>query len=173
MLDLKEVVHHVFKGGVQVKSMELEPIRNLLVKAYDTTMGEGCTPETQQGIEEFEQKHNVKLPAAYRALLLEFGACNFGDPALYAVKELNWAYPEFLEVYREVEKEYELSADLQPFPIGGFGEGSMAILDQSSGKIMMLIHDAGETPLKEIAVDFNELMTMLAESAIWVQEQMN
>lgn len=154
-------------------SIELEPIRDLLVKAYDTTMGEGCTPERQESIEDFEQKHNVRLPGAYRALLLEFGACNFGDPALYSVKELSWAYPDFLEVYREYEKEYELPADLQPFPIGGFGEGSTAILDQSSGKIMMLIHDAGETPLREIAVDFNELMTMLAESAIWVQEQMN
>ncbi|MEC0129004.1 SMI1/KNR4 family protein [Paenibacillus pabuli] len=107
-----------------------------------------------------------------RDLLLEFGSCNFGDPALYSVKELNCAYPEFQDVYREVEKEYELSADLEPFPIGGFGEGSIAILDQTSGKVLMLIHDAGERPLREIAVDFNELMTMLAESAIWVQEQM-
>ncbi len=89
------------------------------------------------------------------------------------MKELDGAYPEFLEVYREVEKQYELPADLQPFPIGGFGEGSMAVLDQTSGKVLMLIHDAGELPLREIAVDFNELMTLLAESAIWVQEQMN
>lgn len=156
-----------------MKSMELEPIRDLLVKAYNTTMGEGCTPETQQGIENFEQKYNVQLPAAYRALLLEFGACNFGDPALYSAKELDWAYPEFLEIYREVKKEYKLSDDLNPFPIGGFGEGSMAMLDQTSGKILMLIHDAGDTPIREIAVDFNDLMTMLTESAIWVQEQMN
>ncbi|MGC5775800.1 SMI1/KNR4 family protein [Paenibacillus pabuli] len=155
-----------------MKLTELEPIRDLLVEAYNTTMGEGCTLETQQSIEDFEQKYNVKLPAAYRELLLEFGSCNFGDPALYSVKELNWAYPEFQDVYREVEKEYELSADLEPFPIGGFGEGSIAILDQTSGKVLMLIHDAGEWPLREIAVDFNELMTMLAESAIWVQEQM-
>ncbi|MCP1182303.1 SMI1/KNR4 family protein [Paenibacillus sp. 1781tsa1] len=153
--------------------MELEPIRDLLVKAYNTTMGEGCTPEPQQSIENFEQKYNVQLPVAYRALLLEFGACNFGDPALYSAKELDWAYPEFLEVYREVKKEYQLSDDLNPFPIGGFGEGSMAILDQTSGKILMLIHDAGDTPIREIAVDFNDLMTQLTESAIWVQEQMN
>ncbi|KAA8747685.1 SMI1/KNR4 family protein [Paenibacillus sp. UASWS1643] len=156
-----------------MKSMELEPIRDLLVKAYDTTMGEGCTPETQQSIEDFEQKYNVQLPAAYRALLLEFGACNFGDPALYSAKELDWAYPEFLEVYREVKKEYQLSDDLNLFPIGGFGEGSMAMLDQTSGKILMLIHDAGDTPIREIAVDFIDLMTQLTESAIWVQEQMN
>ncbi|MBD8838380.1 SMI1/KNR4 family protein [Paenibacillus sp. CFBP 13594] len=156
-----------------MKSMELEPIRDLLVKAYDTTMGEGCTPETQQSIEDIEQKYNVKLPAAYRALLLEFGACNFGDPALYSAKELDWAYPEFLEIYREVKKEYQLTDDLNPFPIGGFGEGSMAMLDQTSGKILMLIHDAGDTPIREIAADFNDLMTQLTESAIWVQEQMN
>ncbi|MGE6575852.1 SMI1/KNR4 family protein [Paenibacillus xylanexedens] len=56
-----------------MESIELEPIRDLLVKAYDTTMGDGCTPETQQSIEDFEQKYNVKLPTAYRALLLEFG----------------------------------------------------------------------------------------------------
>ncbi|KOY13112.1 SMI1/KNR4 family protein [Paenibacillus xylanivorans] len=155
-----------------MKLTELEPIRDLLVEAYHTTMGEGCTPETQQSIEDFEQKLNVKLPVAYRKLLLEFGACNFGDPALYSVKELNWAYPEFLDVYREYEKEYELPPELQPFPIGLFGEGSIAVLDQTSGKVLMLIHDAGEQPLREIAVDFIELMTMLAESAIWVQEQM-
>ncbi|WP_181150808.1 hypothetical protein [Paenibacillus sp. PCH8] len=47
-----------------MESIELEPIRDLLVKAYDTAMGEGCTPETQQRIENFEQKHNVKLPSA-------------------------------------------------------------------------------------------------------------
>ncbi|SEK81798.1 SMI1/KNR4 family protein [Paenibacillus sp. OK003] len=156
-----------------MESIGLEPIRDLLVEAYHTTMGEGCTPERQQSIEHFEQKHNVKLPAVYRQLLLEFGACNFGDPALYSVEELDWAYPGFLVVYREYEKEYELHVELQPFPIGGFGEGSIAILDQTSGKVLMLIHDAGELPLREIAVEFNELMMMLAESAIWVQEQMN
>ena len=78
-----------------MESIELKPIRDLLVKAYNTTMGEGCTPETQRSIEDFEQKHNVKLPTAYRALLLEFGACNFGDPALYSVKELSWAVSRF------------------------------------------------------------------------------
>ncbi|WP_164848610.1 SMI1/KNR4 family protein [Paenibacillus sp. DCT19] len=152
--------------------IEWEPIRNLLKKAYQTTMGKECKPNTEQDVEAFEQKYNVHIPAAYRALLLEFGACNFGDPALYSVKELDWAYPEFLDVYREYKLEYDLPAELEPFPIGGFGEGSIAILDRTSGKVLMLVHDAYELPLENIAVDFNELMTMLAESAIWVEEQM-
>ncbi|MCG7377859.1 SMI1/KNR4 family protein [Paenibacillus sp. ACRSA] len=153
-------------------STELDSIRELLVQAYQTTMGKGCKPDTEQEMQAFEQKHNVNIPAAYRALLLEFGACNFGDPALYSVKELDWAYPEFLEAYREYKLEYDLPAELEPFPIGGFGEGSIAILDQPSGKVLMLVHDAYELPLEDVAVDFNELMTMLAEAAIWVQEQM-
>lgn len=152
--------------------IEWEPIRDLLKKAYGTTMGKECKPDTEQDIRAFEQKHNVNIPTAYHALLLEFGACNFGDPALYSVKELNWAYPEFLDVYREYKLEYDLPAELEPFPIGGFGEGSIAILDQTSGKVMMLVHDAYELPLEDVAVDFNELMTMLAEAAIWVEEQM-
>ncbi|MDQ0171899.1 SMI1/KNR4 family protein [Paenibacillus tundrae] len=61
--------------------IEWEPIRDLLKKAYGTTMGKGCKPDTEQDMRAFEQKHNVNIPAAYRALLLEFGACNFGDPA--------------------------------------------------------------------------------------------
>lgn len=156
-----------------MRSVELEPIRELLVQAYGTTMGQGNKPDTEQDIENFEQKYQVKLPAAYRALLLEFGACNFGDPALYSVKELDWAYPEFLDAYREYEKEYDLPDGLKLFPIGGFGEGSMAVLDESSGKVLMLVHDSGDdVPLVEIESDFCALMTMHAESAIWVEEQM-
>ncbi|WP_145332956.1 SMI1/KNR4 family protein [Paenibacillus xylanexedens] len=156
-----------------MRSVELDPIRELLVQAYGTTMGSGSKPETEQDIENFEQKYQVKLPAAYRALLLEFGACNFGDPALYSVKELDWAYPEFLDAYREYEQEYDLPGGLQLFPIGGFGEGSIAVLDETSGKVMMLIHDSGEdVPLVEIESDFCAIMTMHAESAIWVEEQM-
>ena len=156
-----------------MRSVELDPIRELLVQAYGTTMGQGNKPYTEQDIENFEQKYQVKLPSAYRALLLEFGACNFGDPALYSVKELDWAYPEFLDAYREYEKEYDLPGGLKLFPIGGFGEGSIAVLDEISGKVMMLIHDSGEdVPLVEIESDFCALMTMHAESAIWVEEQM-
>ncbi|MGF9697284.1 SMI1/KNR4 family protein [Paenibacillus sp. MABNR03] len=50
----------------------------------------------------------------HRALLLKYGACNFGDPALYSVKELDWAYPAFVEAYREYKKEYDRSDDLNP-----------------------------------------------------------
>ncbi|MBY0204741.1 SMI1/KNR4 family protein [Paenibacillus cucumis (ex Kampfer et al. 2016)] len=156
-----------------MKFVELDPIRDLLVQAYGTSMGSGSKPETEQDIENFEQKYQVKLPAAYRALLLELGACNFGDPALYSVKELDWAYPEFLDAYREYEKEYDLPGGLKLFPIGGFGEGSIAVLDESSGKVLMLVHDCGDDiPLVEIESDFCALMTMHAESAIWVEEQM-
>ncbi|KAA8783016.1 hypothetical protein ABIE27_003070 [Paenibacillus sp. 4624] len=156
-----------------MKASELEPIRELLVQAYGTTMGQGSKPETEQDIESFEQKYQVKLPAVYRALLLEFGACNFGDPALFSAKELDWAYPEFLDAYREYEKEYDLPSGLKLFPIGGFGEGSIAVLDETSGKVLMLIHDdASDLPLREIEPDFYRLMMLLAESAIWVEKQM-
>lgn len=36
-----------------------------------------------------------------------------------------------------------------------------------------LLVKAYDTPIREIAADFNDLMTQLTESAIWVQEQMN
>jgi hypothetical protein len=57
--------------------------------------------------------------------------------------------------------------DLAPFPIGGFGEGSTAILDQGSGKVFMLIHDCAEDPpLEDIAENFEALLEMLAKAAI-------
>ncbi|PAD29263.1 SMI1/KNR4 family protein [Paenibacillus sp. 7523-1] len=156
-----------------MESNALEPIRTLLDQAYQTVMGKSCTPELEQAIADFEKKHNVHLPEAYRELLLYYGACNFGDPALYSVQELDWAYPAFVEAYQEYKREYDLSEDLIPFPIGGFGEGSIAVLEQNSGKVLMLIHDyAGDHPFQEVAPHFNGLMEMLAESAIWVQEQM-
>ncbi|MFS0870942.1 SMI1/KNR4 family protein [Paenibacillus xylanilyticus] len=152
----------------------LEQVRDLLDQAYQTNMGRSCIPESEQAIADFEQKYDVRLPAQYRDLLLEYGACNFGGPALYSVKELDWAYPAFVEAYREYEKEYDLPENLNPFPIGGFGEGSIAFLERNSGKVLMLIHDySGEIPLQEVAKHFNGLMEILAESAIWVQEQMN
>ncbi|MGD0032106.1 SMI1/KNR4 family protein [Paenibacillus illinoisensis] len=156
-----------------MESKALEPIRTLLDQAYQTVMGKSCKPELEQAIADFEKKHNVHLPEAYRELLLYYGACNFGDPALYSVQELDWAYPAFVEAYQEYKREYDLSEDLNPFPIGGFGEGSIAILERNSGKILMLIHDyAGDYPFQEVAPNFNGLMEMLAESAIWFQEQM-
>ncbi|MCV9951672.1 hypothetical protein [Paenibacillus sp. BT-177] len=33
--------------------------------------------------------------------MLYYGACHFGDPALYSVQELDWAYPAFVEAYHE------------------------------------------------------------------------
>lgn len=156
-----------------MESKALEPIRTLLDQAYQTEMGKSCTPESEHSIVDFEQKHNVILPEPYRDLLLYYGACHFGDPALYSLKELNWAYPTFVEAYQEYEREYDLSEDLNPFPIGGFGEGSIAVLERNSGKVLMLIHDyAGDHPFQEVAPHFNGLMEMLADSAIWVQEQM-
>lgn len=89
------------------------------------------------------------------------------------VQELDWAYPAFVEACHEYKKEYDLPEDLNPLPIGGFGEGSIAVLEQNSGKVLMLIHDyAGDYPFQEVAPHFNGLMEMLAGSAIWVQEQM-
>ncbi|WP_434756685.1 hypothetical protein [Paenibacillus amylolyticus] len=66
-----------------------------------------------------------------------------------------------------------MQGGLQLFPIGGFGEGSIAVLDETSGKVMILIHDdASDLPLRELEPDFYALMMLLAESAIWVEEQM-
>lgn len=156
-----------------MESKALEPIRTLLDQASQTVMGRSCTPESEEAIVDFEKKHNVTLPESYRDLLLYYGACHFGNPALYSVQELDWAYPAFVEAYHEYKREYDLSEDLNPFPIGGFGEGSIAVLERNSGKVLMLIHDyAGDQPFQEVAPHFNGLMEMLAESAIWVQEQM-
>ncbi len=91
----------------------------------------------------------------------------------FLLKSLDWAYPEFMDAYREYEQEYDMQGGLQLFPIGGFGEGSIAVLDETSGKVMILIHDdASDLPLRELEPDFYALMMLLAESAIWVEEQM-
>ncbi|GAB1157758.1 hypothetical protein YWY31_37830 [Paenibacillus illinoisensis] len=79
-----------------------------------------------------------------------------------------------MEAYHEYNREYDLpEEDLNPFLIGSFGERSIAVLEQNSGKVLMLIHNyAGDHPFQEVAPHFNGLMEVLAESAIWVQEQM-
>lgn len=71
----------------------------------------------------------MKIPEPYREFLSLYGACHFVDPALYGIKELDWAYPQFKVILTAYRQEYTLPFELDPFPIGGFGEGSMAILD--------------------------------------------
>ncbi|WP_340004332.1 hypothetical protein MHH52_21295 [Paenibacillus sp. FSL K6-0276] len=70
-----------------------------------------------------------------------------------------------------VTDEYEIPDDLDPFPIGFFGEDSIAILDRKSGKILMLMHDCGEdNPLKDVSENLMELMKSHANSIIEFME---
>jgi hypothetical protein len=89
---------------------------NLLSKAYATELAANCHPEKEATVYAFENKHGVKLPASYRNLLLEFGALNFGgDPYLYTLKELEWAYPSFVRNYKECQERYDnIQNDLAP-----------------------------------------------------------
>jgi len=109
------------------------------------------------------------LPVDYRWLLTTFGAFNFGEePFLHTLEELDGEYPTFVEAYKEYQEGYpDLPKELDPFPIGGFGEGSIAILDQTTGKVMMLIHDCAEdVPLEDVADSFKSLVQESAENLL-------
>ncbi len=152
----------------------IKNIDDLLKKAYATNMAEDCKTESEQDILDFEDTYKINIPDDFRYLLKKFGSCNFGDPFLFSLKELRESYQSFLRIYEEYQVGgYDMPEDLEPFPIGGFGEGSLAIIDNKTHKIFMLIHDCYEdNPLEEIATNFTELMKMLANSALWIQEQL-
>ena len=147
----------------------MQEIHGLLKKAYATELAADCCPEKETDICGFEERHQVKLPADYRWLLLNFGAFQFGEePFLYALSDLGYEYPMFLETYSDYQENYpDLPSDLEPFPIGVFGEGSIAFLNRKDGKVFMLIHDCNDdVPLQEIAPSFFELVKTRAEGIV-------
>ncbi len=153
---------------------KLSDIKGLLQQAYATTLADQCQPENTQTLSGFEKKFNIKIPTDYRWLLEEFGACYFEDPWLYTIRDLDGEYPQFLHIYAKYQEGYTMPGNIDPFPIGGFGEGSLAFIDQVSGKIFMLIHDCFEdVPIEEIAGSFTELMERKARIAIEIEAAIN
>jgi hypothetical protein len=151
------------------KKNSMHEIYDLLKKAYATELAKDVCLETEDAINAFERKYEVTLPTDYKWLLLKFGAFNFGeDPYLYTLEDLYWAYPNFLEAYYEYQEGYpDMPKDIEPFPIGGFGEGSIAILDNLTGKVQMLIHDcADDIPLEDVADSFKVLLQQHAENIV-------
>jgi hypothetical protein len=150
----------------------MKEIRDLLKKAYSTTLAKDVCRETEADLRDFEETHGIALPTDYRWLLLEFGAFKFWEePFLYSLKELAEEYPAFMRNWQEYQ-EGERGEDLDPFPIGGFGEGSVAVLDRNSGKILMLIHDcADDAPLEDVAGSLKEMVEKRAKDVIsWSKE---
>lgn len=152
--------------------MKLEEIEALLNKVYSSSLAE-IEPELEDNLSAFEKQYQVAIPSQYRKLLKEYGAFNFGqEPFLYTLKELSLAYLEFLAIYKDYEVGYTMPSDLRPFPIGFFGEGSLAIIDINTEKVFMFIHDAYEDiPLEEIAVDLVSLLKLGADNMLeWLDK---
>ncbi|WP_342513839.1 SMI1/KNR4 family protein [Sporosarcina sp. FSL K6-1522] len=139
--------------------MKLEEIKDSLEKVYASSLAE-IEPELEEDLFIFEKQHQIAIPSEYRKLLKEYGAFNFGqEPFIYTLKELSKEYPNFLDTYKEYQEGYDMPENLCPFPIGFFGEGSVAIIDRYTEKVFILLHDAYEdVPLEEIAVDFVSLL---------------
>lgn len=151
----------------------MQEIYNLLRRAYASSLAGGCRPEPEDAISAFESKHQIQIPNPYRWLLREFGACNFStEPYLYSLEDLDWAWPGFVAAYREYREGYDMPETLDLFPVGGFGDGSTAVLDRNTGKVFILIHDCYEDPpLEEIAADLAALMQSLAGFVIELEEE--
>ncbi|WP_256757662.1 SMI1/KNR4 family protein [Cohnella sp. WQ 127256] len=127
----------------------------LLKEAYART---DRIPETEEAIHAFEEKYDCQLPSSYRWLLLHFGSCHFLDPWINSIRDLDWAYPSFVENYKEYERAYEL-APRRLFPVGGMGDGSTVVEDLETGQLLILLHDcAGDDPFEELAGSFDELI---------------
>lgn len=138
----------------------------LLKKVYSSELASDCTKETEDCVEAFEKKSNTRIPDDYRTLLIDFGALSFSEePHMYSLEDLEWAYPDFIESYQEYQSEYTMPENLDPFPIGSYGDGSIAILDRITGKVFMLIHDCCEdVPIEHVADSFTSLVHMQAQS---------
>lgn len=145
--------------------MEIVKIEELLRQAYAEY---DWIPEKEADLHRFEDKFQVSIPAEYRWLLQFFGACHFSDPWLNSLKSLFREYPGFLQTWEEYQKGgYTLPEVFDPFILGGFGDGSLLVLDQVSGKVYMLIHDCAEDiPLELIAESFTALIQEQAEGAM-------
>ena len=160
----------------------MEKIFQLLETAWPAVKATGLTgcvtaPETEDNLLLFEDKYATHIPKDYRQLLSHFGACHFADPQIYTLNDLDRYYPLFFQQWEEYKKEYPSLNNIDPFPVGSFGDGSVAFLDRNSLKIYILIHDfgifsddVGDFPCELCFENFGELVEMQVEIILYLQQ---
>ncbi len=154
----------------------IEKIYSLLEKAYFMEGISSDNKENESNLQDFETKFQVNIPLDYRWLLNNFGSCNFSDPYIYGITDLNRCYSHFMKKWNEyINLGYNMSECLSPFPIGGFGDGDNAVIDMNNEKILKFYHDypPEDIPFEKITDNFTELMRIQAESVFWVHKQIN
>jgi len=150
-------------GGIPLK---MEEIEELLAETYEAWGQDGVQPEPEKELEAFEQLHGISLPQEYRLLLAKFGAFRFAEPELHGLKEQKWAYPAAMELIAEYRSQDAIQPAAELFPIGGFGDGDLLVL-QTDGAVYRLYHDGyDESPLELIAEDFASLLAELSKFAM-------
>lgn len=150
-------------GGI---NLNMEEIEALLTETYEAWKKDGVQPESEKELKEFEQRHHIHFPREYRLLLAKFGAFQFAEPELHGLKEQEWAYPAATELITEYRSQDAIPPAMELFPIGGFGDGDLLVL-QKGGGVYRLYHDGyDESPLEPIAEDFASLVAELAEFAM-------
>ena len=146
--------------------LKMEEIEELLAETYEAWGQDGVQPESEKELEMFEQRHGISLPQEYRSLLAKFGAFRFAEPELHGLKEQEWAYPAAMELITEYRNQGAIQPATELFPIGGFGDGDLLVL-QSNGAVYRLYHDGyDESPLELIAENFASLLAELSEFAM-------
>ena len=112
----------------------IEKIYSLLEKAYFMEGISSDNKENESNLQDFETKFQVNIPLDYRWLLNNFGSCNFSDPYIYGITDLNRCYSHFMKKWNEyINLGYNMSECLSPFPIGGFGDGDNAVIGGYTG----------------------------------------
>lgn len=146
--------------------MYMKETERLLTEAYKVYGDEHTMPERLSDLAAFESRHHVVLPDPYRTLLLQFGPLRFVEPVVYGLKELEWAYPQGMDLIAEYQQQCAQIPDMKLFPIGGFGDGDLLALEKG-GAVFRLYHDGyEESPLEPIAPDLPSLLTNLASWAL-------
>ncbi len=152
--------------------MDMKEIESLLTKAYKACGDEYFMPETLAGLEAFELRHHIMLPEPYRTLLLQFGPLRFVDPVLYGLKQLEWAYPRGLDLIATYRQQDAGLPDSRLFPIGGFGDGDLLLLEEA-GAVYRLYHDGyDESPLEPVAPDLPSLLADITSWALDVERRL-
>ncbi|MDO3412687.1 SMI1/KNR4 family protein [Saccharibacillus sp. CPCC 101409] len=138
----------------------MEEIEELLTETYAAGKEDGVQPEPEDRLAAFEESRSIRLPGEYRELLARFGPLRFAEPTIHGLKEQEWAYPPGMELIADYRSQGALEPDLQLFPIGGFGDGDLLVL-QPGGAVYRLYHDGyDDSPLEKIVDD---MPTMLGE----------
>ncbi len=150
-------------GGLVLK---MEEIEGLLTETYEAWKEDGVQPESEKELLAFEQRHGIRLPAEYRSLLAKFGAFRFTEPELYGLKDQQWAYLPAADLIAEYRKQEAIPPSTELFPIGGFGDGDLLVLEPGGG-VYRLYHDGyEESPLESMAEDLASLLAELAGFAM-------